>query len=146
MLKIKATNNQTKKWQLILFGALLGAAAFMIIYGIDVINVTKDGWILAGYDERDIIQRYAGWLNFRNAPWTFPLAASPNIAYPGSCNIVFMDSIPIVAVFFKLFNGILPATFQYEGICMFAIFILQGVAAALLINEFVSSRLYIFVG
>ncbi len=55
------------------FGAVIGAVTFFIVYGMRPLHVTDDTWIMQAYDEMDILARYAGWVNFRNAQWQIPL-------------------------------------------------------------------------
>lgn len=74
---------------------------------------------MAGYDESDIIQHYSGWLAFRNSEWSFPLGLAKDMAIEDGTYISFTDSIPWVAIFFKLFNQFLPETFQYFGLYVF---------------------------
>ena len=59
---------------------LIGVFTFLILYGFKSLNVRNDSWIMAGYDEADIIQHYSGWLAFRNSEWTFPLGMARNMA------------------------------------------------------------------
>lgn len=126
-------------------GAVIGAIAFLILYGITPLNVTNDSWILQGYDELDILQHYAGWMHFRNSPWTFPLMKAETLAYPTGTIVSFTDSIPLMALVFKLFANILPNTFQYFGIFTLMCYMLQGLFAALLIELFVDDEKYVAV-
>ena len=130
-----------RKYGYIIIAACIGIAAFICIYGTGTLNVTHDTWILAKYDEGDIIQHYVGWQNYRNSPWTFPLANASNMAYPDGANIAFSDSIPLISVFFKILSPLLPSTFQFFGLFMLAAFVLQGVAAAVLMYELTDNRL-----
>lgn len=125
---------RNKKYAAVL-GAVIGAVTFFIVYGMRPLHVTDDTWIMQGYDEMDILARYAGWVNFRNAQWKIPLGKIDLMAYPCGMMISYLDAIPWVAVFFKLFASILPKTFQFEGIYMFVSFVLQGLAAALLLYK-----------
>lgn len=123
-------------WAAFAGGALLGAAVFLLVYGPSTLDVSYDGWIYKGYIEQDILQRYAGWLWFRNAPWSFPLTVAENFAQPyGGC-ITFTDSAPLAAVVCKAFGPLLPATFQYFGWLNVLNFALQGGFAALLLLRF----------
>ncbi len=139
-LKIK--NHQT---QIILLGALIGICSFLIIYGFTPLNVQNDSWIFPGYNELDIVQHYGGWLHFRESPWSFPLGFTENLSVPTGTIISYTDSIPVVAIFFKIFSDILPETFQYFGIYTLLCFILQGVSAALLISLFCDNKIYILI-
>ena len=112
---------QERKRKTILFisGGLIGLAIFISIYGVGIINPFSDSLIYKGYIEKDVAQHYAGWLLYRNSPWQFPLGVGENIAYPYGNAVTFTDSIPLFAIFFKIFKGILPRTFQYFGILSF---------------------------
>ncbi len=117
-------------------GAFLGAVAFLLIYGFAPLNVTFDAWLQTGFIEKDILQHYAGWLFFRESPFAFPLGFTQSINYPTGLAISFTDSIPLFAIFFRMFENILPETFQYFGIFGFLCLILQGGAASLLLSLF----------
>lgn len=122
-------------------GAALGMVFFIAVYGVSTLNVTYDSWIYCGYIEQDIIQRYAGWLYFRAAPWEFPVVTvANNLSQPYGASITFTDSVPLVAVICKLFAPILPQTFQYIGWVNFINCALQGGFAMLLLRRFNLSR------
>ncbi|MDR1565571.1 MAG: DUF6311 domain-containing protein [Oscillospiraceae bacterium] len=131
---------------LLVCGTLLGVVSFLIIYGIEPLNVGKDYWIINGHTEPDISQAYAGWLLFRNSPWQWPLGVARDLLYPTGHSIAFTDSIPLAAIIFKLFSPILPKAFQYFGIYSLLCFILQGIAACKLLNLFRENRLFIAMG
>ena len=56
---------------------------------------------------------HTGWNFFKNDVWRFPPGSNPNFGYPFGSSIVFSDSIPIFALFFKLFKSFMPGNFQY---------------------------------
>ena len=114
-----------------LLAAILGAAAFLLIYGQTPLHVTNDAWIMAGYDETDIIQHYSGWLAFRNSDWTFPLGLASDMACGEGTYISFTDSIPWVAIICKLLRRVLPETFQYFGQYALLCYMLQATAGYL---------------
>ncbi len=124
----------SRRTALALFGALLGAAAFFLIFGARGLNVTDDSWIDSGYVDRDIVQHYAGWLFYRDAPVSFPFCMSGAMNYPYGASVLFTDSIPLFAVLFRLLSPLLPATFQYFGIWVLLCFVMQGTFASLLIG------------
>ena len=117
-------------------GAFIGLIIFIAIYGLDIVNVTNDSLIINGYLEKDIAQHYAGWMLFRNSPWQFPLGVGQNISYPFGSAVSYTDSIPLFAIFFKVFRNFLPETFQYFGIFVMLCFMLQGAFGGLLTNLF----------
>lgn len=120
--------------------AVIGAAAFLLIYGTDALHVTFDWWILNGYIEDDIIQHYAGWMAFRVSDWSFPLGLAGNLGYPEGIAITFTDSLPLVSIFFKCLSGILPQTFQFFGLYVLFCFMMQGLFAGLLMESFTKKK------
>ena len=118
-------------------GGITGLAVFLFIYGVRTLDVTNVGWLLGG---NDISAHYLGWVFFRAEPWAFPLGKITGINYPYGSNIVFTDSIPLFALFFKLISRALPATFQFFGWWSLLCFILQGDFSALLIHELTGNR------
>lgn len=112
-----------------LVAAVIGIGAFLLIYGTTPLQVTNDAWIMAGYDETDIIQHYSGWLAFRNSDWTFPLGVASDMSVGDGTCISYTDSIPWAAIVCKLFRTALPETFQYFGWYALLCYMLQGVAS-----------------
>ena len=134
------------KYSFVLFSIFLGMITFIVIYGVEPLDVTNDCWIMQGYDESDIIQHYAGWTAFRNSPWRFPLGMTDYMGTGDGAIISFTDSIPWVAMICKLFRRFLPQTFQYFGWYTLFCYILQGVAASQLIYYKTQDRIYTCVG
>ena len=129
-----------------LMGAGIGIVFFLLVYGVSTLNVTYDSWIYNGYIEQDIIQRYAGWLYYRNAEWDWPLAIANNMSIPHGASIVFTDSVPLVAVLCKIFSPLLPETFQYIGWYNLINCALQGGFAALLLRHFRLGKVFSAAG
>ena len=127
-------NSITKKEviKIFLIGGLIGAVFFLMCYGWQILDVTNDGWLLSG---EDISQHYIGWKFYRASAWHFPIGQIDGILYPDTSCIVFSDSIPLFAIFFKLISPILPETFQYFGIWGFVSYILVGGLSALIIRK-----------
>ena len=132
-----------KKHRVWVTAAIGGMLAFLAIYGIRVLDVTYDDWLLTG---GDLSQHYLGWCFFRESDWTFPIGLMDRIAYPNQVSVIFTDSIPILAVFFKLFRGLLPETFQYFGIWGLLCFAAQGALGAALIRHYTRNDLYSVIG
>lgn len=132
-----------KKININIVAALLGGIAFVLIYGIKILNPLYTDWLLTGGDPS---QHYLGWEFFRRSDWYFPLGLTDQLAYPLKTSVIYTDSIPIFAVFFKLFRSILPQQFQYFGIWGLLCFVLQGYFAAKILGERSSSKAVILVG
>lgn len=123
--------------------ACMGGIAFLFIYGIRILNPLYTDWLLTG---GDLSQHYLGWEFFKRADWYFPLGLTDQLAYPMKTSVIYTDSIPIFAVFFKLFRHILPVQFQYFGIWGLLCFVLQGYFAAKILEERLSSHIAVLVG
>ena len=129
----------------ILYGlsAMIGMMVFIALYGVAVLNPTYDDWLLG---KGDLTQHYLGWCFYRSSDWTFPIGLTNNLAYPSYTSIIFTDSIPVIAVFFKLFSFILPDTFQYLGWWGIISFALHGFFAAKILREFSIGKIQLLIG
>ena len=114
-----------------LLGILLG---FHWSYGLAVIDPTNIQWLMEVY--HDWGQHYLGWAYFRDAPWQFPLGTIEDINYPAGTNVGYMDSIPLLALFFKVFSGLLPGTFQYLGAYILTSHLLTGAFTIRLLKHY----------
>lgn len=131
------------KNKVLIGGMLLGFLFFLLLYGIQILNVTYDDWLLTG---GDLSQHYLGWCFFRDSDWSFPVGLMDKISYPNFVSVIFTDSIPLFAVIFKVFRNWLPETFQYFGIWGLICFGLQGGLGALLIRHFVKRDWFAIAG
>lgn len=120
---------------------LIGAFTFLCVFGVIPLIVNDDRWILNGYIEKDVIQHYAGWMAFRKSAWQYPLGAFTGLM--GGI-VSYTDSIPWIAIFFKLFESVLPETFQYFGIYIFVCYILQGITGGMIFKLFSDHRILHF--
>ncbi len=104
----------------------LGVMVFIVVVGPSTLNPLNEHWLLVGGDPT---QHYLGWVFFRHSDWSFPIGLNPANGLEFSSSIVFSDSIPILAFFFKLLSPILPEPFQYMGFWLLLCFILQAYLA-----------------
>src|SRR5574344_25548 len=131
------------KNQAILISALIGAIIFILTYGIQVLDPQNDNWLLSG---GDLSQHYIGWQAYRNSSWKFPIGMTDQLAYPNESSIIFTDSIPIFAVFFKFLSPILPGTFQYFGLWGIMCYILSAIFGALILKKFFKKDHQVVIG
>lgn len=125
-----------KKYRWPLTGALLGVLVFLAVYGVRVLDPTNVDWILNSLSP-DPIQHYLGWELFRRSPVHLPyIGANYNAVYPFRTSVLFTDSLPLAALFFKLLGGILPTRFQYFGWWGLLCYALQGGLAQAVIARF----------
>ncbi len=131
----EATNLCTCEYRILfLIGCALGLLCFVLVYGVRVLDVTYDAWLLNG--DMDLRQHYIGWCHFRMDAWQFPIGLIYSLSYPTDMSVIFTDSIPLFAVPFKLFAGLLPERFQYFGLFGLLSFALQGGLSVLLVRRF----------
>ena len=126
----------SRKAQLFVLGALLGAAVFLLVYGIAPLDVANDAFCRGGYVEKDIQQHYAGWLFYRDSTLRWPLGVSPAVNAPSGVSVAYTDSIPLLAVLCRPLAALCGGTFQYFGWFTFFCFLLQGGFGALLCSLF----------
>ena len=128
---------------LYILSSMIGIVVFIALYGVDVLNPFYDDWLLG---KGDLTQHYLGWCFYRRGDWTFPIGLTDNLAYPSYTSIIFTDSIPVLAVFFKMFSFILPDTFQYFGWWGIACFALHGFFAVKILREFSIGEIQTLIG
>ena len=103
---------KTKTFTSILLGTAMGAILFLYLYGTAVLVPTYDAWLLNG---EDLNQHYLGWEFYRNSPWTFPVGLIQGLTVE-PVSVIYTDSIPLLALIFKVLSPVLPETFQYFGL------------------------------
>ncbi len=122
---------------------LLGFTAFFLITGGRILWPTNTGWLMAG----DPGQHWIGWQYFRYTPLLqWPIGANPDLGMEISSSVVFTDSIPLMAFFFKPLNALLPDTFQYTGLWILICFSLQSFFAWKLLSLFTNDKLLPLIG
>lgn len=126
-----------------ILSVIMGIVAFIAIYGVNVLNPVYDDWLLG---RGDLTQHYLGWCFYRRGDWTFPVGLTDNLAFPSFTSVIFTDSIPVLAVFFKLLSPILPETFQYFGWWGLVSFALQGLFAVKILREFSVGKMQALIG
>lgn len=109
-----------------LAGAALGIAFFLYLYGTGVLDPTNVEWMLKG--NGDSAQHYLGWEFFRNSDLRLPyIGMSYDTVYPHRVSVLYSDSIPLLALLFKVILSVIPvAHFQYFGWWGLACFAMQG--------------------
>lgn len=105
-------------------GLFIGLIAFTIVIPTNVVDPSNIGWLGIHEDTRTY---FLGWDFYRKSPWQFPISANPNYGMEISGSIFMTDTVPLLAIPFKVFHSLLPKVFQYHGIWLLACFVLQGV-------------------
>ena len=89
---------------------LITTSVFVFIYllGFDFIKINNQDWFNSG----DLSVYQLGWKYFKEDIWRFPFGLNPNYGMYLNGSIIFSDSIPLLAIFFKIFKNILPIDCQ----------------------------------
>jgi hypothetical protein len=114
---------------------IIGFGIFVCMGGLYILPPDSIDWIMAAYFDPQT--SYLGWEFFRHTPlWQFPIGANPALGLDISSSIVFTDSIPLLAIFFKPFSPWLGNVFQYFGLWLMLCYMLQYFFAYKLISYF----------
>ena len=92
------------------------------LLGYDNFNFSNQSWLING----DLAQYQLGWKFYREDFWRFPLGLNPNYGITNSSSIIYSDSIPLLAIFFKIFRNFLFEDFQYFSFWIFICIYLQA--------------------
>ncbi len=115
-----------------LVAALLGPLLFFLLYDARLLDPSYFRWL---FWQPDPATQFLGWHSFRLEPWHLPPGAATNYGMDMGSSIVFTDSIPLLALLFKVLRAALPDHFQYFGLWMLACYTLQAVFAWLLSGQ-----------
>jgi len=122
---------------------LVSIALFFYLTGGKILDVKYYQW-LSGADPSQFL---IGWMFFKNNNfWQEILGFNPDFAYEIVNSVVYTDSIPLLAIFFKIFAKILPQNFQYFGWWILLCFVLQAIFATILLKKITKNFALHFVG
>ena len=139
---LKKTIRDNSLSSVFILGGSAAVIFFIIVFGFRVLDPQYDAWLFHGRNREDLIQHYLGWLLYRKSDWHFPITLIDNISSSGKIPVVYMDSIPLLAVFFKIFSPVLPATFQYFGIYGLICYFLMGGFSAITVFRLTDDKSY----
>lgn len=123
-------------------GILTGGAVFIYFFGIAPLNIYNINWYvnLGG----DSAQHVTGWIAYLHSEWSFPIGLQDKLVYPEKYSIIYTDSIPLLAVIFKLFSFLYGGeNVQYFGLYGLINFILQSIFASFIVRYFTKNKLVI---
>jgi Family of unknown function (DUF6311) len=142
---IKAKSHRQTHFLITLFlGVLFGVGWYLLLFGPTRLRFSNVDWI---YTKRgDLLQHQLGWEFFRQEPWQFPLGRIEAYGYPFGTYLSYMDSIPLMAIPFKVLSPWLGTRFQYIGLWDLLCIIGQMLVAMLILREFTGSYLIQVLG
>jgi len=132
-----------KKYWLLIASGLAVIIVFQCAYGLQVIMPGNISWLMTIH--HDWGAHYLGWYFYINEPWHFPLGEIHKLFYPVGTNVGMTDSIPLLAIFFKLFDAFLPEDFQYIGMWLLSCHLLAAYFTIRLFKLFEVNQIITFI-
>ncbi len=115
----------------------------ILVAGLENLSFQSVRWL---HDGNESAYNQLGWHFFKNDIWRFPLGNNPNYGGEFSSSIVYTDSIPILALFFKLTKIFFTENFQYFSFWYLICFYFQLFFSFKILKKFTESTSYSFVG
>lgn len=115
-------------------GALMGTIMFIMIYGVAVLNVTYEAFIIN--EGTDLPGFFIIWDAYRDAGWENGIGLFDTLTYPNTASYALSDCAPLLGLILKVIAPILPETFQYAGLWALICFIMQGGCGAVIIYRY----------
>ncbi len=109
--------------------ALIGSAIFLQIFGFPYLLGTSPYW---SHPHGDAAMTLMGWNYFIHDAWHWPLGLTKLTNPPEGVNILFFDTIPLIAIPCKLLVPVLGTHWNPYGLWHGAIYVLQAVFGVLL--------------
>jgi len=126
----------TFKYQIFLIITSISFCFYLL--GPNYISPLNSEWLFSG----DLSTYQLGWQFFKLDEWRFPLGINPNYGIYLNSSVVFSDSLPLVAIFFKIFKNFLPSEFQYFSIWILVCVYLQLYFSFKIIYKITNNLLY----
>lgn len=116
----------------------LQAALLALAMAVGMVGYIYPLSFLAGhssfFDQGDAAHHVNGWLAYVADGWRFPLMRTLALNPPDGINIIFTDSIPLLALLLKLFKPWLPDGFHYFGWWHVVVYVSQALASVFLLR------------
>lgn len=117
-------------------GALVGGVFFLAVFGPQLLRPANIGWLM----RPDSQMYFLAFEHFRREPWQWPPGVIRGVGHPVGTSIGNSDAVPLAAFPLKAFHAWLSEPFQFLGGWLFACFVLQGVAGALVARQVTADR------
>ena len=124
------------KYQIFLIITSISFCFYLL--GPNYISPLNSEWLFSG----DLSTYQLGWQFFKLDEWRFPLGINPNYGIYLNSSVDFSDSIPLFAIFFKIFKNFLPSEFQYFSIWILVCVYLQLFFSFKIIYKITNDLLY----
>lgn len=131
------------EWKIIVLIIIMACVVFSILYGPGKLNPKYTDWLLTNPDST--IQ-YIGAQAYRHSTWMFPLGNLNTLHYPDTSSIIFTDSIPLLAIIYKLISPLFSGNYQYVGIWVLLCYIITGLLSGKILSRFISNNIALLIG
>ncbi|NIA01844.1 MAG: hypothetical protein GWP15_00510 [Nitrospirae bacterium] len=122
---------------------LLGVVYALSIFDFGYILGQNDYWM---HPFGDMTTHLIGAMYYVQSHWQFPLFFTPELAFPEGTNIIFTDSLPILALIAKVIFKISGEWFNYFGLWVFLCFPLLAFFIALATKESGIKNIFALLG
>ena len=108
-------------WFSLAIAGIVGSLYALFLMGPGPLNPRNIGWLTP-----DAAYHYVGWELFRQEPHVhWPITYTDRLGYPAGESIALVDLNPLLAVLLKPLSPVLPGPFQYFGIEVVILCVLQ---------------------
>jgi uncharacterized protein DUF6311 len=112
-------------WHLLPADFLTGTASFW----------TKPGGLVGGgISWADMTTALSGYYAFMKSPWDFPIFQVSQLGYPSGTNVIYTDSIPVVAFIGRIIYQTTGASINLYGIWTVACFVASAASLTALVS------------
>ena len=115
----------------------LSLILFVLLFGQEFASTKNLSFYFREQISEDPKMHYLGWVFYRTTDWMMPIGLNPKFGLELSSSIVFSDSIPLLAIFFKVFDRFIDDTFHYFGIWLFVCLYFQMYFSFKILNLFI---------
>lgn len=123
------------------FSIIIGILLFSFIVGLDIVRFNNIYWLIDCPIICDAQQHLLGWLFFKETNiLQFPLLKNYSFGLYTGSSLIYTDSLPIFAIFFRFFNPIIDFQFQYFGLWVLISFVLQAIIADKILNLYIKDN------
>jgi hypothetical protein len=119
--------------KIVMATAVVGTGLYVLtFFSLGFIAGTSEYWTEPFGDR---ITNLVGALYYVRDSWRFPLFHVPRLGFPEGTNIVFTDSLPLLALALKLFHKATGVWSNYFGYWLFACFLLLAAFTVLMLRS-----------
>jgi len=123
-----------------LVGLLISSAFCWHLFPADFVTGTASFWtkpgglVGGGISWADMTTALSGYYAFMKSPWDFPIFQVSQLGYPSGTNVIYTDSIPVVAFLGRIIYETTGASINLYGAWTVACFVASAASLTVLVN------------